>query len=346
MVPLQNPVTVVTLEMRRVPVVLDLEGGVSLEGIELQKLAFEIFPLKCVQDVCIPVVEGAALYVIPHCYFEGRFICSRSGPVHFELFVRGKARESTADDAGGAKDRHDKVRSVKAGAREMLIRENPWLTEVDLDKALNAKRSAPDHYCERRPKGRPSSPSPARSDASSGHESDPEHEDEAVPETEAEYNPDDLQSLRIAEAVESHSRMDFFVRILGGKWTFEHCGGIAANACSYFARRGPPYDWCVEFGFPKQKGYHYRNFGCREGPHILCNELVCRAQYFYDLWKDSPAPLLMYSDEVLVSYVDGDEFRDWMCGLAADSMHFAEGQRLRMIRPINPGSTNEIVLKK
>ena len=59
------------------------------------------------------------------------------------------------------------------------------------------------------------------------------------------------------------------------------------------------------------------------------------------MWKDSAVPLLIYSDDELASYVDGDEFRDWMCGLAAGSMHVEEGHRLRMVLPINPVSKTE-----
>ena len=180
----------------------------------------------------------------------------------------------------------------------------------------------------------PSGDDDGNSDSSAGAASD--HEDADEPQDdEPEFDPDDLRLLREEEAVEEHRRMDFYVRVLGGKWTMEH-KNVTADACSYFARSGMPTDWCTLFKFPKQQGFAYRKYGGRTGPHVMCNELARRAQYFYNMFRDIDRPFTEYSEAMLASYEDGEEFVEWMLSLDIALPDFAAAQRVRRLVPINP----------
>ncbi len=130
--------------------------------------------------------------------------------------------------------------------------------------------------------------------------------------------------------------MDFYVRVLGGAWTLAHTGEVA-DGCSYFCRGGTPHDWCVRFGFPRQKGFHYKRYGGREGPHVLCNEVVRRAQYFYDLWLCSSKPAFVYSEAQLTAYEEGGEFREWCAAVEPGSLLLRQAAAVRSLIPENRG---------
>ena len=68
----------------------------------------------------------------------------------------------------------------------------------------------------------------------------------------------------------------------------------------------------------------------------MCNELARRAQYFYNIFRGSDRPFTEYSQAMLASYQDGEEFVDWMISLDIALPAFAAAQRVRRLVPINP----------
>ena len=68
----------------------------------------------------------------------------------------------------------------------------------------------------------------------------------------------------------------------------------------------------------------------------MCNELARRAQYFYNMFRDIDRPFTEYSEAMLASYEDGDEFVEWMLSLDIALPDFAAAQRVRRLVPINP----------
>lgn len=331
----QGQMKVVSLELRRVRRAIDPDGGVD-EFLDKRKIIFELFPLSYAKASDIHVGADDQLFVLPNLFFEGYHMCCMSEPVSFDEFMRGLPADAGKDRARAAGPKKERVPKAAAGFRESLLASHPWLSQADLDSALGkgpsgAKRSrAPAH------RRRPSSSSGEDSEQERRQESTEEEEagEAAEPELQV-YDPSDLASMRALRAVAEHRDMDFYVRILGGAWTLRHTGEVA-DGCSYFARSGDPTTWCRTFQFPRQRGYHYRKFGGRDAPHILCNEVAARAQHFYDIWCGSDGGSFAYSAEDLASYEAGAEFQAWFAELAPGSVAHRAALLVEQLYPVNP----------
>ena len=89
--------------------------------------------------------------------------------------------------------------------------------------------------------------------------------------------------------------------------------------------------WCRLFAFPRSRAFRYRKYG-REAPHVLCNEITQRAQYFYSLWLDSDADF-SYTAHLLSSYEENAEFKLWFSTLAPDSLLHRTGLQVMQMLP-------------
>ena len=331
----QSPVKLVFLEMRRTYVVVDVDAGASDFSDNLGRV-FDIFPLKHIKDTDFHVGFGEELFVMTNCHFEKRQVHSRSQPIPFEDFVqRIPDRRPPRKERDDSQRRDPVSKAAAAGFREQFLRDHPWLSGADVDLALGRKKPAPHG-----PRGaalRDEEPDDDDDDMEAPEDDDdaqPDDDDEMEAPDDEAFDPDELAALR-DELVVPERRMDFYVHILGGKWTLAHAG-VVADGCSYFARAGNPRRWCIKYAFPKQKGFMYAAYGGPEGPQIMCNEIVRRAQFFYDLCTESDDVHFTYTDALLASYVDGEEFLDWMCDLDIESLLFQRGLEVRRLAPLNP----------
>ena len=322
----QSPWKVVTLEMRRVPRRVHVDAGVE-EFQDRRMLYFEIFPLQHARAGNIPAAPDQDLWILPRTFFDGRLLCAAAKALPFDEFGRELVRPTRERQREAGPPRARTPRAPE-GFRETLRSEFPWLSEADLDKALGIQHPG-------QPRDRRATDPPACSHPLYNQPSDTPQE--SCEDTCAEgvlevYDPEDLAAMRETMVVEEHRAMQFYVRILGGRWTFQHTGA-AADGCSYFARAGQAQVWCRKFGFPRQRGYHYLKYGGPEGPHLLCNEICRRAQHFFDLWMRSDDPVFRYSGVQRDAYTASEEFRAWRsllvggCPLqrAADQHHPVAG---------------------
>ena len=331
----QGQVKVVTLEARRRPCVLDMGLGAA-SFCDLNKFVFEIFPLVHRNAIDLPLEPDRELLVLPHTFFEGQLLCALCSPVPFEQFTGGLPPKPFPDAKRARRDAGERVPRATPEFRTEFLRANPWLSEKDIDEALGKKRLGGGGPCSGDGRSRRSrSPSSESASEASLPEEPTEAGGPAVDAELAPFEASDLAAIREAEHVAEHRHMDFYVRVLGGAWTLAHTGEVA-DGCSYFSRGGNPQAWCRRFSFPRQKGYHYRRYGGREGPHVMCNEIVRRAQYFYDLWLCSPDSAFKYSEAHLAAYGEGGEFREWCTGLEPGSLLSRQAAAIRDLIPRNP----------
>ena len=312
----QAPWQVICLELRRVDRTIDMQAGID-DFCDGRKIFFEVFPVKYVNASDILVGLDAELFILPDTFFEGRCVCAVCAPLSFDEFsrrlpadlARGRGREP-----GG---RRERVPKEAPGFREAMRAEAPWLSDADFAMAMGTKRPRGESASGHAGRGRAPSESSSATEGPPSDRGGETRADDIGPDI-AIFDPSDLIAMRAAEDVAEHKEMDFYVRILGGAWTLAHTGEIA-DGCSYFARAGTAQLWCRVFAFPRQRGFHYRKYG-REGPHILCNEIARRAQFFYDLWLGSDDADFSYTAELRASYEEGAEFQAWFAGLEPDSL--------------------------
>lgn len=321
------------MELRRRNDIIDMAGGPEDFIVDRRRFVFEIFPFVYVKASDIQVGQGEDLFVLPKTFFEGRAVVSVSAPVGLQEFCRELPQAEVVREAKEETTRKERVSKDTPGFREAMLKANPWMTDDDLDKALGNPLKA--HTKTKPLTHLPAPAPPVRSLAVA----------EAAPEAHAEaddegaelslYDPGDLAAMRAAEEVAEHRVMDFYVRVQGGAWTMEHTGQIA-DGCAFFARAGDAKNWCRRYRFPAQKGFHYRKYGGREGPHMLCNEIARKAQYFYDMFASSGSAHFVYSEGQKAAYQPSADFREWCAALEAGSVTHRAALAVQALYPGPP----------
>ena len=109
-----------------------------------------------------------------------------------------------------------------------------------------------------------------------------------------------------------------------------------ADGRSYFARAGNAQLWCRTYSFPRQRGYTYRNYGNRDGAHILCNEVARRAQFFYDMWLGNDDAACAFTPEHEASYEKGAEFQEWFVRVVPNSLLRRAALQVQLLFPAKP----------
>ena len=173
--------------------------------------------------------------------------------------VRSFTRHLVQDHAQPGPRRQGPRRPAARPLREQLLDEFPWLRAADLDVDYDM---------------------PAEED--DGDEGEQEAEEEVVIDEE-EY---DRIRQEILE-VRAEYRLDdednfFYVRQRGGDASVPKVGR-ALDCAALFARPGVATDFCVKYGFPKQKSYHYTTYGGEAPASKLITEFAREGQLLLPL---------------------------------------------------------------
>ncbi len=139
--------------------------------------------------------------------------------------------------------------------REQLLDEFPWLRAADLDVDYDMLAEEED-----------------------GNEGDQEAEEEVVIDEE-EYDRIRQEILEVRAAYRLGDEDKFFyVRQRGGDANVPKVGH-ALDCAALFARLGVATDFCVKYGFPKQKSYHYSTYGGEAPASKLITEFARKGHF-------------------------------------------------------------------
>ncbi len=277
---------------------------------------------RYLMDTDVNFSDDSRIMVLPGLKFVGDRLVSRHDAVCFEDFLRGVRRPTAAP-----RDRGDRPDGVKVQRKRdidaYLLEEFPWLTAKDLDV-----REAP--------------PGVAREKAADKSDVEDADTDGEPPElyppvpAEGADDVDDALALlaeRRAEWNVDYSELAFFVRILGGKWTKEHCkvfsNAVACFLCKYAAPSCKIYTW------QQQRTFHYAKF-TGEGAMKLAHAWTQKGDWFFGVWMGQDDDYYTYSDEDLASFVPDDDFLTWSLTLDVESPAFRAVHEYMHTQPSKP----------
>ena len=238
---------------------------------------------------------------------------TRSDPILFEDFLRSLPRLPELAPRAPA--------GVRGAGRDWwaeLREEFPWLTEDDFPDGVPARGHGRGH-------------------GDHGHDPPRPPERHVVgPDITEEVALDVKARLDARRKAWGHDFTDswFYVRILGGNWTFVHTRSDA-NAVSMYARECVK-PWCTRYKMPKQKGFHHLKF-TEDGANILAVAWARRCDFFLRLWVEAGSdPNFLYDDDMKQSYVPSEEFLDYACALDVRTNQFDAVMELNHAFPTNP----------
>jgi len=263
-------------------------------------------------DVCMPEAGDEQVWVYHDLAFEGNVLATRQEPKLFEDYLMGIPRPPRRL---GQEQRDTGI--IDPTVLDLLREEFPWLTDEDLGIG-SGRHGAHGH---------------------GGHTG----ERPAVPReltkaaTAAEAAEIRARLLREREEWASgYVNTFFYVRILGGLWTHQHCKGRDSNAVTQFPREFVKR-WCTTYKWPKQKGFYYTWHGGEENCHALAREWCRRGTFFYTIWMERGEDYgYPYSEEELKSCPEDGEFIDWACTINVDTPAFDAILEVRHAVPMNP----------
>jgi hypothetical protein len=309
----KSPLSVSFLELRRTRIV-SFAVGAGGERFPLQpwhRRVYEYLPLVVVHEDTMPITDDndSALFVFSNVAFVADKVIIDTAPVDFLRFIvhhpRGESREN--------KHSHKHRTIVPSDTRAWLLLQYPWLLESDF---FNPKRNR---------SGNPSGPGVAP-DIAGGKDKDEDEHELIVGAAEA------LEALRHDWVFEDEATMDFYTRILGGKWTAEHAG-VIADAVAGYVRGGAPKAWCNRYAFPKQAAFYIVKYKSQAACTAMAREYCRRGQHFYAIYVEFNDPAFLYSEAQLNSYV---ESKAWIDFVASEIDNVEVHTRVALMRGSTP----------
>lgn len=343
---MQNPQNCTFLRLSPLPRVLgdvdDFDDGTAFEYRE-----FDFSPLQFAEEHELGLDEDAELLCLFDIKFRGTIATCSGDFESFDWVAMKLPTSSVPAPAAGPRAAKAPRRPLQASEVDELLRKCPFLSSDDLrqpQRRANNRRAAetcgPAHEGEVIVAGEgPESEaeegpaSEAENDFFEPGVDDGEIADGAVAELAMDDGDDvwhELGGERGAWAWEKQDEMDFYTRILGGKWLMEHKGKVSDQVCGY-ARKWT-HAWCSKFKWPRQRGFAFGKFG-REAAHMLCREWCCRAQHFWNLWVASDDADFKYTQEDVDNYPEHLEFIDFLLSLPVESETLAAGTQIQAMRP-------------
>ena len=123
---------------------------------------------------------------------------------------------------------------------------------------------------------------------------------------------------------------DFFVTVLGGRWTMEHLH-MPWDALAAKSRGGLPVHFCTTFRLQRSVRFSRNRYGA-EVCLRLCTEWCRRMQYFYTWWVEN-TDLESDIPEYVATAYDDLEFIEWTLALGAGSEAWPRAMQIRGIAP-------------
>ena len=251
--------------------------------------------------------DGGELWVLEELVFcGGSSVMAPCSPVRFRSFTRHLVQSHAQPATRKQGPRRPAVLSL----REQLLDEFPWLSAQDLD--VDYERPAEEE---------------------DGNEGEQEGEEEVViDEEEHDRIRQEILEVRAEYRLEDEDKF-FYVRQRGGDANVPKVGR-ALDCAAMFARTGVATHFCVRYGFPKQKSYHYSKYGGEAPANHLIKEFARKGHYFCCLWVSHDCDdAYVFVQEDIDSFEQGSDFVDCMLLLPVLSDTFAAGMVIVDWRP-------------
>jgi hypothetical protein len=324
----KSPRETTWLQLRRRPLVLDLteDRGEGLDRVVhgVNRRGYDWYPpvVKTEADLPLPR-DDCELFVREGCRFHGEIIAAPHAAVPLEL-VLAQAPRPTKETV-----EREKKKRTTASEREDVLKQYPWLSSEDLPGGPKSKRrSAAERHSRKRTSGAVSS--------DDGTASDQEEGDlgvDAAVAASGDEGGDPMHELAVIrdELAWDEEEPYFYIHVMGGRWTRLN-RGVPANSIGGKARRGV-IPWCDLYSFSKQCSHAFGLYG-REESTFLSREFCRRGNFFYQFYDDAPGDEYAYTSDVVNSYVETEEWLDFVCGLDIESPAFAAGVAVRAMVPV------------
>ena len=324
----KNPLESTWLQLRRRPHVLDLTearcGGFDQVVHGVDRRVYDWYPpvVKIEADMPFPR-DDCELFVREGCRFHGEVVAAPHAAIPLEHILVAALCPTTETVT------KEKRKRPTVAERDDIFKEHPWLSKDDLP---GGGKSKPRRRAERRDKRCVSDTASSESSASDQEEEgQPVLVDDAVNGEEVGNPMEELAIIRDELRWEEEDPY-FYVRVMGGRWTMKN-RGVVANSVGGFAR-SEVLPWCDLYNFPKQCSHAFMRFGGREVATKLTHEYCRRGNFFYKFYVDALGDEYEYTSDIINSYVESEEWLDFVCGLDIHSHAFGAAALIRTVAPV------------
>ena len=344
----QSPYQVTFLELRERRGVLGGEEDNVSRSAEHRE--FDFFPLVILVESEVDFADADAdIMVLSDVRLVGRVALSCHAPQQFERLVlmQPQATSTSTDDRGDEHRPSKKARKMTESDRDAYLRQHPWLSACDI--GVKSKRKGPAPSSSSSPSSSPFGSSsstvtwatPAGDAAGPTLEvveppplpPPPEEQDDAllaVYEEGDDHAVDELRAERLWWAWDRQDEMDFYCRILGGRWTAAN-RGVAFDAV-LASPRSWAKGWCEEYSWPVSIRFNYARY-TPDGAHQLAREWCRRAQFFFSQWSHAEEDPFQYTQDHVDEYQEDLEWLNFCIDLGADGPIFAKCIEVRNVAP-------------
>lgn len=140
----------------------------------------------------------------------------------------------------------------------------------------------------------------------------------------------DLTAKRVEVLGETHTRMAFPIRLLGGAWTSRH-RGVPYDAFSAAASSAEVSRFCLAYRLPKPARFGISAYG-ESGVSLMCHAWPKRMCHIWALAQSSGPGYEFQPEDMLVDL--GGEFEAFAASL--DGRAKSRAQQIRDLAPTNP----------
>ena len=284
----------------------------------------------------LPFQETDDVFVLRGCRYITDGVGCDAEPQPFEPFLARLPARETA--------RHDGTREpgrtrVPQDVRDRWIAEYPWLAQFQHGLRKAAGRL---ERCSKKPRLLvKAAVDEAEGDVSSDGSDDvdvavhvvepvPEHDAPALGvEEEAPVLPLDALEILAAKRAElswdDSEQLFFYTQVRS--W---------ADCVSGYPRGGRPLEWCRKYLFRKMFSNSISKYGDNAAMQ-LSREYCRRGEWYYMIWLETGSSAdFRYTQEHLDSYLEIEEWVDWLLSLVPGSLPYARGMEIKRAVPINP----------